>query len=150
VNNHQDFDDELVRWTDQLLAGNAAARPEGLDELAEVVRQLKQTIAPENPPSPAFRANLQNVLLREWSHRPKEKYRAFVWSHNRTLNLTLLAACLAGALLIVALLIEQAENGEKAAQGTSVGSLPWVFGASAVVVVVVGIGMWFFKGRGKS
>ncbi len=149
MNNHQEFDDELVRWTDQLLAGDAAEAPEGLEDLANVVRQLKQTIAPESSPTPTFRANLQNVLLREWSRRPQQKRLRFVWSQNRVLNLSLVAACLAAALLVVVLLIERAENGEKTVQGTSAGSLPWFFGAAVAVIVVVGVGMWFFKGRGR-
>lgn len=146
MNNHQDLDDELVRWTDQLLADDAGDAPEELGDLAEVVRQLKRTIAPESPPTPAFRANLQNVLVREWSRRPQQKRFLFLWSHNRVLNLSLVAASLTAVLLFVALLIQ---NEERSAQGTSAGSLPWIFGVVAGVVAV-GIGVWFFKGRSRS
>ena len=130
------LDDELAAFTDRLLAGEDAPAPPDLEDLAQVVRQLQQVIAPHERPAPGFRERLTQRLTREWPLQHHRRLRP--WRASRRVQLTALAASVAVALLVVALLAANTDGSD--VKGTASGS---VAGPVAVVVVIaLGVGLW--------
>jgi hypothetical protein len=148
VPDHTELDDELAALTDQILTGEAGEDSEMTRELGWVVRQLHQTIAPDHPPSAAFRARLTQDLTREWNARQQRRGRATaVWYRKPTVRLAALAATLVVVLGVVALLSASGtEDGPL--QGTASGN----FASGVVIGLAAGVGLgllilWLYRRR---
>jgi hypothetical protein len=134
------LDDELAAFTDGLLAGEDVPAPTGLEELAQVVRQLNALIAPAERPSPAFREHLTQRLNREWTlqHQRRTRFRF----SRRLVQVAAVVVVILGALVVLAL---NSEN--ESVQGTALGSAS---GIVVIVVVLLAIGVaifWFYQHR---
>jgi lipopolysaccharide export LptBFGC system permease protein LptF len=134
------LDDELAAFTDGLLAGEDVPAPTGLEELAQVVRQLNALIAPAERPSPAFREHLTQRLNREWTlqHQRRTRFRF----SRRLVQVAAVVVVILGALVVLAL---NSEN--ESVQGTALGSAS---GIVVIVVVLLAIGVaifWFHQHR---
>ncbi len=127
------LDNELAAWTDRLLEGNDTQTPADLADLASVVRQLHQVIAPDARPDPAFRDRLTQRLHREWNLRHQRHSR--VWPNRRVMQIAALAAGVTVVLLVIVLVLAQNSDDGEAIQGTALGS---VAGAIVVLVVIAG------------
>jgi hypothetical protein len=134
----QELDDQLAALTDRLLAGDESLAPDELDDLAQVVRQLQQMIAPDVLPSPAFRVRLTQRVTREWNARQRAR-RARQWRRPRLIRLSVLVALVTLALVAVALLATGGDNRDEGLQGTASGSAAW----GVVVGAMIGIGLGF-------
>ncbi len=143
-------DDKLAAYTDELLDGQVPHPPDDIDELADAVRQLQQTIDPATPPTPAFRQRLRAHLSEVWDadarHAPRHIRRPR-WYRNRVFQVAALAASLLVLLLAVALLSEQAATGKESLEGTATGATGWVFGAVLAVGVVALLVIWWHRRR---
>ncbi len=140
------LDNELVAFTDQVLAGEErpAVSPE-IAGLADVVQRLYETAGPHLAPSPTFEAHLTQRLIMEWNHQHQR--RGASWLRQRPMRLAALAAAAAVVLIVVAL-IAQDSGGDDTLLGTSLGSVTW--GAVIVVGVVLGVAglvVWFRERR---
>ena len=141
------LDDELVAFTDQVLAGGkpTTTSPE-LTGLTDVVQALYDIAGPQLSPSPTFQAHLTQRLSMEWNRQHPR--RSASWLRQRPARLAALAAAAAVVLVAVALLLAQNSSGDSSLLGTSVGSMTW--GAVLVVVVVIGAAglvFWFRERR---
>ncbi len=134
----QELDDQLAALTDRLLSGEESAAPEELDDLAQVVRQLHQVIAPDALPSPAYRARLTERVTREWNARQQAR-QTRQWRRPRLIQLSVLVALVTVVLVAVALLATGSENRDEGLQGTASGSAAW----GMLVGVLIGIGLGF-------
>lgn len=133
------IDDALAERTDALLSGQSVSEdPEAelkLQELISVVRQLRDVISPEQPPSPEFEARLRQRLNHELDQRRMPRSRAVTISP--LARLTALAAALFIFLGIIALLAASNErvllSGAAVAASEVAGLLFVVIGAFAAI-----------------
>ena len=133
-------DDELAAFTDSFLAGADAPTPAGLEELAQVVRQLNALIAPAEQPSPVFREHLTQRLNREWAlqHQRRTRFRF----SRRLVQVAALVAVIVGVLVVLSL---DSEN--KSVQGTALGSTSGVVVIIAALAVIGVAIVWFYQHR---
>jgi hypothetical protein len=134
------LDDELAAFTDSFLAGEDVPTPVGLEELAQVVRQLNTLIAPAEQSSPAFREHLTQRLNREWTlqHQRRTRFRF----SRRLVQVAAVVAVILGALIVLSF---DSEN--KSVQGTALGS-PSGIAVIIAVLVVIGVAiLWFYRHR---
>lgn len=122
-------DDELARFTDDILAGREPSVSPELQPLADVVRQLQAVIAPHDTPDRVFKQHLTQQLHIVWGmqhRRPR-------WLHSRRIQrfASLLAA---GIVLVLAAVLVAvfSGSGAKPLAGTSTGSF-----AVPVLVVII-------------
>ena len=133
MHEHARRDDELATFTNQLLAGEEPEKMSELDDLARVVRQLHDTIAPYEKPTPTFRTQLAQRLEMEWNLQYRKAPR---WWHTRRIQQ--MVALAAGLLVLVAAtlwLSGQHEDSVGPLKGTALGPTT---GALVVLVVVLG------------
>ena len=133
MHEHARRDDELATFTNQLLAGEEPETMSELDDLAGVVRQLHDAIAPHKKPTPNFRAQLTQRLEMEWGLQYRKPAR---WWHTRRAQQ--MVALAASFLVLVAAAIWlswQHEDGGSALKGTALGPST---GALVMLVVVLG------------
>lgn len=157
-------DDELAAYTDQLLAGENPEVPPEIEDLAPVVRSLRDVIQPDAKPSPTFRAQLDQQLDREWEQiqlerqdanrlgqrptRPRARQPVIKrWRQRRMARLVSLAAAVA-VILVGALLVIDQESSSQA--GSATGPLSWPVVVGVVSVVLVGLLLFWLSQRGKS
>ena len=134
------LDDELAAFTDGILAGEDVPTPAGLEELAQVVRQLNALIAPAEQPSPAFRERVTQRLNREWTLQYQRRTR-FRYSR-RLVQMAALVAVILAALIVLSF---DSEN--KSVQGTALGSPSGIAVIIVVLVVIGGAILWFYQHR---
>jgi heme A synthase len=134
------LDDELAAFTDGFLAGEDVPTPVGLEELAQVVRQLNALIAPAEQPSPAFRERLTQRLNREWTLQHQRRTR-FRFNH-RLVQVAAVVAVILGVLIVLSL---DSEN--KSVQGTALGSTSGIVVIIAVLLVIGVTIFWFYQHR---
>jgi hypothetical protein len=138
------LDNELATFTDRVLAGEEPQVSDELQNLAQVVQQLHQVIAPDASPDPAFKARLTQRLMREWVAQPaRQPRRALPWYRNRMVQLGVLAAGLVVVLLAIVLLSGTPNGSDDAMQGTTWGSLGWTFMFAVLLAGVGGLWFWF-------
>jgi hypothetical protein len=66
MDEHTGMTEELVTYTDDLLAGGDPAPPPGIEGEARVVRALNRLVGPAAGPDPAFRLRLRQQLAVQW------------------------------------------------------------------------------------
>ncbi len=134
------LDDELAAFTDGSLAGEDVPTPAGLEDLAQVVRQLNAVIAPAEQPSPAFQEHLAQRLNREWTlqHQRRTSFRF----GRRLVQLAALVAVILGAVIVLSY-----DSEDKSVQGTALGSTSGIVVVVAVLVVVGVAILWFYQRR---
>jgi hypothetical protein len=80
MNDETRLDDELAAFTDKLLAGEDVHAAPEIEDLAAVVRQVHDLVAPDSRPDPAVRERLARQLRREWTQqeaaRPESTHHA--------------------------------------------------------------------------
>jgi anti-sigma factor RsiW len=139
MSNDARLDDELAAYTDGLLAGEEQPVSGEMAELAGVVRQLRETIAPHEKPAPAFRARLTQRLDREWTlHHERQTESRWWWRNRRALQLTAIAATITVVLFVVALISAQGNDGNDGLEGTA---LSPVTGLVGLILLMAGIGV---------
>jgi hypothetical protein len=143
MSENANFADELAALTDGLLAGQDMDRLEMSHELAYMVKQLYDVIAPDAPPDPAFRMRLRQRLIREW-HLTYER-QPTRWYQNRRLQLATLAASV--ALILVTIVLLSGNRGGDPVQGTALGSTGWVAIISGIVGGTVLLWVWLNRSR---
>ena len=134
------LDDELAAFTDSFLAGEDVPTSAGIEELAQVVRQLNALIAPAEQPSPAFRERLTQRLNREWTLQHQRRTRL-----RFSRRLVQLAAVV--AVILVALIVLSLDSDHKSVQGTALGSPSGIAVIIVVLVVIGGAILWFYQHR---
>lgn len=82
MNNETRLDDELAAFTDKLLAGEDVHAVPEIEDLAAVVRQVHELVAPDSPPDPAFRKRLTQQLEREWAQQQAARPESTHHSHS--------------------------------------------------------------------
>jgi hypothetical protein len=143
MSENANFVDELAALTDSLLAGQDTDRLEMSHELAHVVKQLYDVIAPDAPPDPAYRTRLRQRLIREW-HLTYQR-QPTRWYQNRRLQLATLAASV--ALILVTNVLLSGNRGGDPVQGTALGSTGWVAIISGIVGGAVLLWVWLNRPR---
>ncbi len=138
MHEHARRDNELATFTDQLLAGEEPDMQE-LDDLAHVVRQLHEVIAPHEKPTAAFRTQLAQRLEMEWALQRRQP--PHWWATRRVRQ----ALALAASLLVLAgaaIWFSWPHESNNSLRGTALGSATGVL--VAVVVVLAGLGVFMF------
>jgi hypothetical protein len=138
-------DEELATLTDRLLAGEEVEVLPELEDLAQVVRRIREVAPLGTHADPAYRVRLKRRLDQEWNLRYKRA--THNWWNRRTFRLAVLAASLLVVLLVAVLLSIEGTDDGKTVQGTALGSLASAF---LIVAAVVGIGLvvlWYWQRR---
>jgi len=119
------LDETLAAYTDDLLAGRDVAQPPALDDLAPLVRHLRDLAGPALYPESAFQERPRQRLGVEWAMQTQRRGpRRVLW----------LAAGVALGLFIAALVGTAWDGAGGDLQGAALGSVTWV--AAAVVGLV--------------
>jgi hypothetical protein len=136
------LDDELAAFTDNVLAGRDIPVSKELEGLSHVVSQLHRVIAPDAPPSPAFRDRLTQRLIREWNLLHDRQPRRVPFYRRR--SILALAASLLVVVLAVVLLSLGAGDDNAPLQGTALGSGEWtVFIFMGILITAGLLAVWF-------
>jgi hypothetical protein len=139
-----ELDKELATFTDRTMAGDDAEVPPGLQDLAQVVRQVYHTVAPDRHPALAFRDRLTQRLNREWTLQYERSPQR--GQPRQITRLIVMAAGVVAALVLVALLLKPDAGSGSTIRGTALGSVAWAF---VIVVALAGLGLilWWYRQR---
>jgi hypothetical protein len=141
------LDEELAALTDRLLAGQEMEMSTEHHDLEQIVRWLRQVIAPKEQPDPAYRSQLAQRLIREWNLTHQRQPHG--WKNRQVIRLAALGAIL--TLVVVGLVLWSAYNGvdNDTLQGTALGSLEGGILVGAAVIGVVIVLFWYRRHRDR-
>ncbi|MEW6577569.1 MAG: hypothetical protein AB1435_00070 [Chloroflexota bacterium] len=131
------LDEALAAYTDDLLDGRDVAQPPALDELAPLVRHLRDLAGPALRPESAFQEWLRQRLGVEWAMQAQQR------GPRRVLGLV---AGVALVLVIAALVTTAGDGAGDDLQGAALGSVTWVATAAVGLVGAVLI-VWLSRRR---
>jgi hypothetical protein len=92
------LDDELAEMTDAILENREMKPSDEMNDLADVVRGLRDVIQPGDTPSRAFEERMKQRLDLEWEQRQRRTMRMRV---NPAVRLVALAAALVVVLVVI-------------------------------------------------
>lgn len=143
MHDHASLDNDLAAFTDHVLQGGSPTADPVIADLAAVVRQLHTVIAPDEPPSDAFRNRLRTRLSMEWDLQHPQSVQ---WWRNRRAQWIAAAAASIALVLTGAILIStQVADSSDSFSGTSAfGSL---LGIVVVSIVIISISALVFLYR---
>ncbi|MBN1681863.1 MAG: hypothetical protein JW966_16410 [Anaerolineae bacterium] len=143
MNDTNKLDDDLATWTDNLLTNQPHHPPDDIADLAGIVQQFHDLVAPHETPDPAFEHRLTQRLKQEWKqvHRRKEPR----WHQRRYVRLGALAASVALVLTVMLIVSDQAASSNDSMQGTALGSFSWALVILAAGIGVVMVSVWFWR-----
>jgi len=133
------LDNKLAEITDMILEGKTPQHFNELEREIEIVRQLVETIAPDEDIDPKFRNRLTNVLSEEWDQRQRQrryrqhKRRFIPFNLRTTRGLAVAASFVVVFAVIVLIVVTQSVEGDSlpASAGLTDNSV------TALIVVVI-------------
>ncbi|GAB4407533.1 MAG: hypothetical protein Kow00106_00370 [Anaerolineae bacterium] len=123
MNEHTRITEELVAYTDDLLAGGDPAPPPGIKEEARIVRALNRLIGPAAGPNIAFRQRLRQQLAVQWE---KEHAAEVSRSGRGRWRMWSLVAGVAVIMLVIVLGTSTRGDFGTDTRGTALGAGVWV------------------------
>jgi hypothetical protein len=145
MDDNKNLDAELADLTDAVLEGRTMTPKQNLERLDEVVVQLHQTIAPDEPADPVFRRHLERRLVDEWNktYRPAPR-----WYNRPRVRLVGAVAAMTFTLVMAAVLLYNLSGGQDELQGTATGPLGGqalvALALVTTVLVVVVLVAWYW------
>jgi hypothetical protein len=141
MDEHTGITEELVAYTDEVLAGADPAPPPGLEGEARVVRALNRLAGPAAGPDAAFRRRLRQQLVVQWE---KEHTAEVARPARGRWRMWALVAGMAAIMLVIALGTSARGDFGADVRGTALGAGVWA--AFLALGALVGGVLWW-RGR---
>lgn len=138
--------DELAAFTDQLLAGKETTMVTDDAELVAIVRQLYDTIAPDETVSDSFKTRLGQRLAMEWDLQYQRQMRWWAMPRLQQIAIALVASI---ALVIAAILLLSSTGDSSGGSMEGAVSGPLTSAVLIAVVVASAISLIVFLRRSR-